>query len=257
VGMSAPGQRARIGKHDWTHAFHQGVALLLLALVSGTGCTFWGLSGGGPVTKARAFEIIGRPPLRLSEEERELCDRIFRETDWKAQRETAVGRRGHKVTIKSKDVGCQWALWGLGYLTERKATLVNTGTEVKRLYKHSDTFVPLFPLAWVWCQERRTYYSLETGEEIMNVRFYGVGALGVLAGFVHDTEIAGLPTGPLSCSTEEDVCRALALRETPESAYIVRWGGCLGAGLIAFGRVNERFHAQLAWIPIPLWKARR
>jgi len=236
-------------------------ALLLLAGLCCTGCSFWGFGGGGPVPKDTAYRLHGRAPWKLLDAEKASFEHNFSNTAWQSVVQESFGFGGNNAVLR-QTISRSWGASPLiGYIPMRSMIhLEKTGT-VERMAGRAGTVFPGFPIAVLSWTFWDRWYSLDNGEELATRKYIGLGPGGVIMGYTRTVQPAAIPqlvgncchTGPAAFGR---YIAAVNATKGDDVRYNSQWGWHIAGGLIAWGRVNYHYVVQVAWIPIPLWRIR-
>jgi len=215
----------------------RGIIVVLAVSLFCSGCTFYVFNGGGSLPKERAFAIHGHSPYSvMPESERSEATSFHQKIKWEDISEREVWVQGQLFTVKRYRTTEWWSLPILGYIPSRTAIVTkDSAGRNERLWDEEDIFAPGFPLGGLWQSMWHTVRSVDSGEEYLDAGIHGIGLLWCLAGCHYDI--------------------AYDAQSAERDRYNVRWGVHLILGAIAFGRVNSTHYAQVAWIPIPLWRS--
>ncbi len=235
-----------------------GFIALLAALSSGSGCTFWGLGGGGPLAKDAAYRYHGRAPGMLSAAQKASYDQLLLPGYWQGIPQTLVTAAGRSAMVRQRTSHDLAALPLLGYWTSRSAVVVGEKDKEARLAGRRTGLAPAFPLAILGLVAWETWYHVDESDEVASREHYGVGPLGLVFGFCRAVQPAALPPqsasmvlcGPARAGRE---LAATVAGGTDGLRYSSRWAWHILGGALAWGRVNRRCYLQVVWIPLPLW----
>jgi len=237
------------------------LSVALLALCSTTGCTFWGFSGSGPVEKDTAYRLHGRAPWKLPDFQKQSYQGLFQSTPWAAVPQEAFAFSGDRATFRQTSRRNWDAIAIIGYSPAENLIALDRDGKTESLIGRSGVVLPLFPVPILWWHMWDTWYAVDRGEELATRTYYGLGPAGLILGYTRCVQPSDIPTasGNLCLTGPGTFGQYLAANiatKGDECKYNSQWGWTIGAGLIGWGRVNFDYFAQVAWIPIPLWRIR-
>jgi hypothetical protein len=216
-----------------------------------TGCTFWALDGGGPVSKEFAYRCVtGRDCVKMSPKIVRLAEDFASDTEGTSWRAAECDYEGRKITYDVRKARHGFLLWG--EKIEMHGVTRSPGSE-RTLYDRTTSIIPGVPIIYLWWQSRQATYSMNRREEVGRRRAYGLGLGTILGGYNYYVR----PAGKLVCSWKDNpyMGRFAGAELTNEQKYNVKTGWHLAMGALAGGRVNKRIYFQILWIPIPLWSS--
>jgi hypothetical protein len=237
-------------------------AVAALSVFAATGCSFWGAAGSGPVDKDTAYRLYGRAPWKLSELDRQGLQTTYQGVPWDYVVKESVGVGANQAIIRQTSQRSWGAVPVLGYSVGQNFVVIDRpDKKSERLLGRSGFFLPLFPVAILWCHVWDTWYSLDRGEELATRLCYGLGPAGSILGYTRTVQPADIPqvdgsllnTGP---GTFGRYLAAVANTRGDDATYNSQWGWAIAGGLFAWGRVNYQYYFQVAWLPISLWRIR-
>lgn len=199
-----------------------------------SGCTFWSLSGNGPVSKNEAYRAANRVPLQMTAGEKELANKLYNNARSKGDGKTSD-------TAVGKAVMTGLFTLGLNLRIEKVCVDAPGGLE-DSLYTCDRGFIPGYPLMWPWWSEWITTYDMKTGEEVKQSALHGLGLGSCLGGY--------------ACQISPELKGARVswapYRSDFSGKYTVKTAHHFLFGAFAKGQVNHRKYMQIFWIPIPL-----
>jgi len=235
------------------------LALAVVCLAGGTGCTFWQSSGGGPLLKDAAYAFHGRAPHVLTPAEKDSYDQLFATGFWQGIPETVVGLAGNATLARQRTTHDLEALPILGYWRTASVLLVGAKDKRWRLAGQATGLAPGFPLAILGLAAWERWYHVDQADEVATRGHFGLGPLGLVIGYSYAVLPSSVPAEAANvclaspAAAGRQVAAALA-GGTDRVRYTSRWAWQVLGGLVAWGRVNRRCYLQVAWIPVPLWE---
>ena len=238
-------------------------AVGLLAIVANAGCSFWSLDGGGPVEKDTAYRLHGRAPWKVADRGwKDVFENSFAAVQWNAVPKETLGLAAEQAAFRQSTRRNWGGMFLLGWSeAESRILLDKAGGKTERLFGSSGLFLPAFPVPIVWHQTWNTWFSLDRGEELATREYYGLGPLGLVAGYTHCVQPADIPQiwgNPLYAGpgTFGPYLAAVVAVKGDDARYHSQWAWHILGGLVAWGRVDLQYYAQVAWVPVPLWRMR-
>jgi len=230
-----------------------------LAVFSTAGCSFWGFGGSGPVEKETAYRLHGRAPWKVADNSayKRILESSFQAVSWGAVSRESAGVATSQATFRQSSRRYWGSIFLLGWAPgESRILLDKGGDKTERLVGQSGTFIPA-----LWVHLWDNWYSLDKGEELATRCYYGAGPGGVLAGYTRCVQPADISknSGSLCVTGSETFGQYLAavtVAKGDEARYNSQWAWHILGGLIGWGRVNYEYFAQVAWLPIRLWRVR-
>jgi hypothetical protein len=219
----------------------------LAGVVSLTGCI--GMkSGGGPLPTERAMQAYGRQMGTVSAAEKERFERI--EAKLKAKpgrplpclRFALAGAPRLESQMAAKGGFAAILSCGFWNAKARYADRISVASDSVTLYTRENICIPGYPFVWpLWMAGSETYLA-DSGKQVGDVSFCGLGLGGVLGG--HSKAIA---------PAYDKQSAVTQIREAKQFNVVkMNW---LAAGILGCGRANDTYYGQILWIAFPLGHA--
>ncbi len=210
--------------------------LAILSLSGITGC-ITAKSGGGPVSRQEAAQIMGSDFTPADKQQKESFAQLDKSEEWLRglNGSGASGALQMKTDYSlGKILKSGWVPSRVHYIERR-----SQGERSSTVFREDTTFVPGYPLVWpVWTAWSGTYMQ-SSGEQIGRRNAFGLGLGCFIAGRV---------------KMAEPVTLAISDGQTPGqyNAFEIWF---LAAGVLGGGRMNHYYYGQLLWVAFPVGRA--